>query len=211
LVRSNESLRNNTLVLICSDNGPEKGAGSAGPYRGFKTHLFVGGIRSPQIAWGPGLIRQGRTGRVNASSVFSAIDLAPSLLKIAGVEFPANIDFDGEALPRVLLGTSRSSRAAPIFFRRPPDRDSFYGVADLPDLAVRDGRWKLLCEYDGSNPLLYDLALDASEAKNLARDEPEVVTRLSQSLIAWHKSMPPDNGATFQPQRRKPPVKKASP
>ena len=41
-------------------------------------------------------------------------------------------------------------RKEPIFFRRPPDRDSFFGVKNLPDLAVRSGKWKLLCEYDGS-------------------------------------------------------------
>ena len=57
-----------------------------------------------------------------------------------------------------------------IFFRRPPDRDSFYGVKDLPDLAVRNGRWKLLCEYDGSSPLLYDLLTDREETKNLAKE-----------------------------------------
>ena len=211
LIRSDQSLRNNTLVLVCSDNGPEQGAGSAGPYRGFKTHLFEGGIRSPLIAWGPGLIRQGKSGSVNKSSVFSAIDLAPSLLDIAGVDVPDDIHFDGEPLPRVLLGTSRSSRVAPIFFRRPPDRDAFYGIADLPDLAVREGRWKLLCEYDGSDPLLFDLSRDPGETTNLAEEEPEVVADLSKQLLAWHKSMPPDNGATFQKQRPNAPTKKASP
>ena len=53
-VRSSETLRDNTLILVCSDNGPERGAGRTGPFRGFKTHLFEGGIRSPLIVWGPG-------------------------------------------------------------------------------------------------------------------------------------------------------------
>ena len=211
LVRSDPSLHGNTLVLVCSDNGPEKGAGAAGPYRGFKTQLFEGGIRSPLIAWGPGLIRPRKSGSLNSSSVFSAIDLVPSLLEIARVDTPGTIHFDGEELSRILLGTSRDSRAAPIFFRRPPDRDSFYGVTDLPDLAVRSGKWKLLCEYDGSAPLLYDLSRDPGETKNLASTEVEIAARLSRSLIAWHKSMPPDNGATFQPQRRAPPAQKAVP
>ena len=55
LISSDPELKANTLVLICSDNGPEKGAGSAGPFRGFKTHLYEGGVRSSLIAWGPGL------------------------------------------------------------------------------------------------------------------------------------------------------------
>ena len=51
-VRDDEALRKNTLVLICSDNGPELGAGVAGPFRGYKTHLYEGGVRSSLIAWG---------------------------------------------------------------------------------------------------------------------------------------------------------------
>ena len=101
---------------------------------------------------------------------------------------------DGEALPGVLTGASRESRSAPIFFRRPPDRDKFYGVDDLPDLAVRDGRWKLLCEYDGSDPMLFDLAKDRGETENLASREPEVVARLKAAVLAWHNSMPPQGG-----------------
>jgi len=46
-VRTSNKLKNNTLVLICSDNGPEPDAGSAGPLRGHKTMLYEGGIRSP--------------------------------------------------------------------------------------------------------------------------------------------------------------------
>ena len=57
-IRDDAELRDNTLILICSDNGPERGAGSAGPFRGFKTHLYEGGIRSSLIAWGPGVLRK---------------------------------------------------------------------------------------------------------------------------------------------------------
>ncbi len=77
-IRSNESLRDNTLVLVCSDNGPELGAGVAGPFRGYKTHLYEGGVRSSLVTWGPGLVKA--KNRVNRKSVFSAIDLLPTLL-----------------------------------------------------------------------------------------------------------------------------------
>jgi uncharacterized sulfatase len=36
-IRDTPALRDNTLILVCSDNGPEPGAGSAGPFRGAKT------------------------------------------------------------------------------------------------------------------------------------------------------------------------------
>ena len=201
-IRSDEILRRNTLVLVCSDNGPELGAGSAGPLRGFKTHLFEGGVRSPLIAWAPGLIAPAAHGRVNESSVFSAIDLVPSLLEITGVAAPVNASFDGEALGEVVLGSSDRSRQAPLFFRRPPDRDAFYGVKDLPDLAVRKGRWKLLCEYDGSEVRLYDLMRDEGEMMDVSAQHAGIVTELTQEVLAWHAAMPADHGATFAPARR---------
>lgn len=193
-IRESETLRDNTLILICSDNGPEPGAGSAGELRGYKTMLFEGGVRSPLIAWGPGLIDADKAGSVNRTSVFAAIDLVPTLLALSGVAVPTDVHFDGEALPDVLLGNSRASRSRPLFFRRPPDRDRFYGVDDLPDLAVREGKWKLLCEYDGSDPLLFDLSSDPQEANNRAGEHPDEVRRLTKAVLAWHASMPPDNG-----------------
>ena len=197
LIRGDDRLRRNTLILVCSDNGPEQGAGTAGPLRGFKTHLYEGGVRSPLIVWGPGLVVEEAVGTVNSESVFSAIDLVPSVLSIASVA--ADADFDGGALPDVLLGRSAESRDAPIFFRRPPDRDAFYGDDDLPDLAVIDcgllpGDWKLLCEYDGSEAELYDLAADPSEATNAAAENPDVVGTLTRAVTQWHEAMPPDNG-----------------
>lgn len=195
-IRDDKRLRDNTLVLICSDNGPERGAGVAGPFRGYKTHLYEGGVRSSLIAWGPELVKPRRN--VNRASVFAAIDLVPSLLAIAGAEPPNGVVYDGEALPEVLLGESEASRRAPLFFRRPPDRDSFYGVSDLPDLAMRQGKWKLLMEYDGSSPELYDLDSDRGETRNLATREPGVVARMTKLLLAWHARMPSDNGATYR-------------
>jgi arylsulfatase A-like enzyme len=196
-IRASETLRKNTVVLICSDNGPEQGAGSAGPFRGLKTHLYEGGIRSPLIVWAPGLLEAEASGSVNRSSIFSAIDIHPSVAKLAGV--PANAgELDGEDLSAVLTGRGKGSRAKPLFFRRPPDRDRFYGIDDLPDLAVRAGRWKLLCEYDGEEAVLFNLDADPGEEKDLSGENPETVSRLTKQLVAWHESMPQDNGATFR-------------
>jgi len=199
LIRGDESLRDNTLVLVCSDNDPEQGAGSAGPFRGFKTHLYEGGVRSSLVAWGPGLIE--KKGQVDRESTFSAIDLVPTLLDLTGTPRPEGVKFDGESLAGTLMGEG-GSRQAPIFFRRPPDRDAFYGDDDLPDLAVRNGKWKLLCEYDGSDPELYDLEADRGETNNLADQHSELVGTLTNALIAWHQSMPPDNGSTYASKPR---------
>jgi uncharacterized sulfatase len=156
--------------------------------------LYEGGIRSPLVVWGPGFIQADRAGDVNRESIFAAIDLVPTILAIAGVAGPTGQEFDGEPLADVLLGKSNASREQPIFFRRPPDRDAFYVFDNLPDLAVRAGRWKLLCEYDGTAVQLYDLEVDQQESTDVARQHPTIVQDLKGRLIAWHEAMPADNG-----------------
>lgn len=195
-VRNKPELRDNTLIIVCSDNGPEPGAGSAGPFRGSKTTLYEGGTRSPLIVWGPGLMDEGIQGRSNRRSVFAAFDLAPSLLAIARVPKPEGVVFDGENLSEVLLGRSEGSRVAPIFWRRPPDRKTASATLPerLPDLAMREGNWKLLCEYDGSQSQLYDLTKDEGEKENLADSNREAVERMTQALLHWNASMPSDKG-----------------
>jgi len=197
VIRADPRLRDNTLIVVCSDNGPEFGAGSAGGLRGSKAMLYEGGIRSPLIVWGPGLVAPGRAGSVNRDSAFATIDLVPTFLAIAGVPAPAGVNFDGVALRDVLLGTSTASRGQPLFFRRPPDRAHFSGISNLPDLAVRDGRWKLLCAYDGSRAELFDLVADPGESRNLAATQPAELRRLTSLVLAWHASLPPDRGATY--------------
>ena len=198
-IEKDPALRDNTLILICSDNGPEPGAGSAGPLRGYKTQLYEGGLRSSLVVWGPGLVEG--VGRVNRASVFSAIDLVPSLLEVAGA-LPPGVNYDGEGLAPVLLGRSNASRAAPIYFRRPPDRDRFYGDAVMPDLAVRSGRYKLVCEYDGTDVQLFDLEQDPGETRDVAGMHPDLVDSLKAGLLAWHESMPSDRGAELAHRER---------
>ncbi len=195
-VRSTPALRDNTLIFVCSDNGPEPGAGSAGPFRGTKATLYEGGIRSPLVVWGPGLIAPEKRGTHNESSVFAAFDLAPSMMAIAKVVGSSNVALDGENMSSTITGAVQLSRAKPIFWRRPPDRKTYSldSTELLPDLAMRDGKWKLLCEFDGSSPQLYDLDQDRGERENLASKHTDIVTRLTEAVLSWHGSMPPDNG-----------------
>ena len=213
-VRSRPELRDNTLILAMSDNGPEAGAGSAGPFRGGKTTLYEGGTRSPLIVWGPGWIDAARAGSVNRESVLAAFDLAPTLMALAGVSAAPGGGLDGEALPEVLLGKSTGSRKAPLFWRRPPDRKtaSAQSPERLPDLAMRVGRWKLLCEYDGSGAQLYDVVEDRAESRDRSGEQPQRVAEMKARLLAWHAAMPADNGPALGEQApHEPTAPKAKP
>jgi len=189
-VRESEALRGNTLIVLCSDNGPEHGAGSSSPLRGSKGTLYEGGVRSPLIVWGSGFLADGARGTRNTTSVLAAIDLVPSLLDFTGVEAQAGVEYDGEAHLATLLGRSTDSREAPLCFSRPPDHASHSDTGELPDLAVRRGRWKLLCEYDGSEPQLYDLLADPIESVDLAAAKPELTRELVEVVTGWYRSMP---------------------
>jgi len=207
-VRTDPALRANTVFVICSDNGPEPGAGSAGPFRGSKTQIFEGGLRSSLIVWAPGRMAKERIGGADAASVFAAMDLAPSLTRLAGLPAPAGLD--GVDLSATLLGGTSPVPPRSLCWRRPPDRKTWAPAlaTPQPDLAIREGGWKLLCEYDGSKPLLYDLAKDRGETTDLAAREPAVVARLTSALLAWHRSMPADNGPDLGTQSGKAGAKK---
>lgn len=192
-IRDDETLRDNTLIVVCSDNGHEPGAGMSDPLRGAKAILYEGGIRSPLIVWGPGLLAPGVGGDTNTESVFSAIDLNRSLYEISGAPLPEDAELDGEDLSATLLGKARESREAPIFWRRPPDRPGPDGTGH-PDLAMRDGRWKLLINHDGSDTELYDLEADAAESENLAGEKENLVADMRAELEAWNASVPKDAG-----------------
>lgn len=192
-IRQQPSLRTNTVILVASDNGPESGAGSAGPFRGHKGTLYEGGIREPFIVWAPGLAESSVRGTLNETTVVAAVDLLPSIACLAGVDLPSGADFDGEDLSGVLLGKSARQRSKALFWNRPPDRPGSNGEP-LPDLAMREGKWKLLLGRDGRNAQLYDLEKDPGEARDLAAQQPEAVRRLSRPLLAWSQSLPGSRG-----------------
>lgn len=192
-LRSNPALRTNTILIVASDNGPEPGAGIAGPFRGHKGNLYEGGFREPFIIWAPGFMNPAAVGTTNDRSVMSGVDVLPSVARLAGVKLPDTVQFDGEDFSRAWLGREIQLRSRPLFWVRPPDRP---GPANdrWPDLAMREGDWKLLLMADGTEPQLYDLAHDVAEAHNLAATHPDVVERMQRELLAWHHS--PDGRPT---------------
>jgi len=87
------------------------------------------------------------------------------------------------------LNAPAPERKQPVMWVRPPDRPGPRG--NLPDLAIREGQWKLLVSRQGTRAELFDVLADPREQKNLAAEHPDVVQRLSAAVIAWDKSIPP--------------------
>jgi arylsulfatase A-like enzyme len=188
-----------TLILCLSDNGPtdwpkyyEKGfdpPGSVGPLYGRKWSLYEGGIRVPFIVRWMGKIPQGI---VDEKSVLCGIDLFRSVCTLAGADVPKDVTFDGEDASAAFLGKGYK-RKKPIFWDY--GRNEFFlrpGNPDFisPNLAVREGKWKLLINDDGSDAKLYDLDTDIGEKTNLAKKHPDITHRLSKMVLNWRKSLP---------------------
>lgn len=187
-IRSQPQLRDNTIVLLASDNGPERGLGSSGDLRGSKGMLYEGGVRSPLIVWSAGIAEATR-GTKNERTVVAGMDLPPSLLALADVPARPRSEFDGLDMSDALVGRSAPQRTEPVMWVRPPDRPG--PDKNWPDLAIREGDWKLLTFRDGTRSELYDLAHDPNETKNLAADHPDLARRLTDRVIAWDKSIRP--------------------
>jgi arylsulfatase A-like enzyme len=180
-----------TLVLFLGDNGPLptfKRQRTAG-LRGSKLSLYEGGIRVPCIAWGPLLVPAGVT---NKTTVLAAVDLFPTLAALCRCEPPKGYKPDGEELSAALLGKT-PKRTKPLFWEYGRNDKAFAypsGKDRSPNVAVRDGDWKLLVHADGKGAELYDLAADPNETKNRAADHPDVVKRLTDLALEWRKTLP---------------------
>jgi len=183
----------NTLVVFASDNGPLptlQGRRSGG-LRGSKLSLYEGGIRLPFIAMWPGMIPGNQT---DDTTVIGAVDMFPTFCKIAGVALPKSIQSDGEDRSASILGKPQPARSKPLMWEYGRNDSAFQYPADKaarsPNLAVRDGKWKLLMNADGSRIELYDLESDRAESHNCAEKYPEVSARLKSMLLEWKKSWP---------------------
>lgn len=108
-------IRDNTLIIFTSDNGPHKEGGadpdffnSNGPWKGYKRDLYEGGIRVPMIANWPGKIKPGKTDHISAFW-----DIYPTLSALTGSELPGKTD--GISFEPTLLGKSNEQNNMSIY------------------------------------------------------------------------------------------------
>jgi uncharacterized sulfatase len=188
-IRNDPKLRDNTMIVLASDNGRDPNIKTPSELRGNKGNLYEGGIREPLVVWYPSGQEKAKVGSVNSTSMIMGFDLPPTVLEITGVPKPANVKFDGQSMASAFRGTGEPQREGVVCWIRPPDRP---GPKDVnhPDIAIRSGQWKLLCEEDGTRPQLYDVIADPNEKQDLAADKLKIVKDLTAQVVAWRKQMP---------------------
>ena len=179
-------LRDNTLVIYTTDNGPwnqpayykeKKGHpegsifwGNSGPLRNGKGSCYEGGSRVPCIVRWPGKVPKNRV----SDAIFATIDFMPTFANLAGFRVPDDRVIDGVDQSDLLFGKSKEGA-----------RDTFFYQAN----GVRQGKWKYLkATHDVPDYAqdmkrkqveeLYDLQSDIGETTNLADKYPQKVTKL---------------------------------
>jgi arylsulfatase A-like enzyme len=171
-------LRENTLVIFTSDNGPMNRGGDTGGLRGRIRDSYEGGVRVPFIARWPGSIPPGQV--IDTPAI--AYDMFPTLLMLAGGQLPSDRVYDGQDIWPVLSGKGDFHRQKP-----------FIWVYLDNVTAIRDGRWKLHVAHRDQTldpPELYDIEQDPAETRNLQEEHPEVVARLRAALDEMQKQVP---------------------
>jgi len=157
-------LDRSTYVLFISDNGFFLGEHRLGD----KRLAYEEALRIPLVVAGPGLSPR------TASAMALNVDVAPTLLDLAGLAVPASMQ--GRSLAGVLRGQAPSVRDAFLYEYAP---DAYLPVVPAI-VALRTSSQKYVtypgrpAEYE-----LYDLAADPGEVTNLA-DRPEWQARRAE-------------------------------
>ncbi len=184
-----EGLRESTIVVFLSDNGPANpchlsipswwptGApyhvlGQRNGLNGYKGTMWDGGIRVPYIVSWPGKLPQGKI----YDNAVSTLDIYPTLCSAARVAIPENTNLDGVDLMPFLTGG----------YERAPHKSLFWYANRMG--AIRSGKWKMLIEEDYH--YLFDLENDREESKNVMKENPEVMQELLAAYFDFRNQMP---------------------
>lgn len=109
-------IRDNTIFVFTSDNGPDPTApsqGWSGPWRGYYFTHMEGSLRTPFVIRWPGRVPAGRV----SNEIVHEVDTFTTFAKLAGVAAPTDRPIDGVDQADFLLGrTEKSAREGfPVF------------------------------------------------------------------------------------------------
>lgn len=183
-------LRENTIIIVTSDNGCSKRANfkeleAAGHYasaqfRGSKSDLWDGGHRVPFIVCWPKSVKPGSS----SDEIICLTDLMATVAELNDIRLPEDAGEDSVSFLPALMGETIASARAGVVHH------SVRG-----EFAYRQGKWKLLLSSgsggwtpgkmaEGIKTQLYDMESDPGEMINLYTSYPEI----TGSLLAQLKS-----------------------
>lgn len=178
-------LAENTIVVFTSDNGPwlpfRNNGGSAGLLRAGKGTTWEGGMRVPTIFWAPSKIMPSVV-----SDLGSTMDLFTTFSGMANKKIPKDRAIDGFDLTEALLKGVPSPRKSVLFYR---GIELFAArLGDYKAHFITQGAYgEFGGRVDYDNPLLFNVAFDASERFNIADSHQEVLKDINE-LVSKYRS-----------------------
>lgn len=212
-VLEDEGIRNNTIVIFSSDNGPwvmfrnakktkygeaRMHVGYAYPFRDGKGSTWEGGHRVPGIFHWPGQIKP----HTVVQDPVSTLDVFPTLVKLTGASLPTDRSMDGRDISSYLLGHGKEVKAF----------EFIYSYHDNHASAIRVGPWKLHTRIGSQTgdhygfkasektPLLFQVEQDLGERFNRADEHPVRVKLMREKLLAQKKQII-EEGSYWGPAR----------
>jgi phosphoglycerol transferase MdoB-like AlkP superfamily enzyme len=155
-------IADDTLVVITGDHG--EAFGHPHDTYGHGAKIYQENVQVPLVLWNPKMFSGER-----ADTVGSQIDLNPTIMHLMGME-PAE-SWQGNSL----------------FDPERPNRAYFYAANDDYWFGVRDGRWKYIYNATIGRDMLFDIAEDPEEQRDVAGDHPDLCRDLRRRLAAWMK------------------------
>ena len=172
----------NTIIIFSSDNGPHLEGGadpdyfnSNGKFRGYKRDLYEGGIRVPKIAYWPNTISAGQY----SNHISAFWDFFPTAIEIAGIKKDYK-HIDGISfLPELKGDIQKKHKYLYWEFLEKGGKQ-----------AVRLNQWKGVktnMSIDPNSPIeLYNLSDDISEKINVAKNFPDIVKKIKETMDNEH-------------------------
>ena len=181
----NRQVLEDTIVVFTSDNGGSDASElynhfSSGPLRGHKGSVYEGGHRIPlTIRWDNGGIPKGES----RTSLIGLNDMFATLCDLAGVEVPAkqaldSVSFANYARDNQNITGLRSSLGVWTYDKV------------LKKEAIRQGKWKLIHDYQSDKFELYNMKSDKRERRNVFNKN-ERLKKLGNKMFSNLKKISP--------------------
>lgn len=193
-----QGLEKDTIVIYIDDNGPNS-MRYVGKFRGMKTHVHEGGVRSPCWVYAPGRVKAG----LARPELAAHIDLMPTILEACGIGVPKALELDGISFWHLLSGGRKAwpDRQVIIQSHRGNHPVKYH------HFMIRQGDWKLLhasgfgkSNFEGAPKFeLYNLADDPGEKINLAHKEPERFRQLKAAYEDWFSEVGAEDPQNYTP------------
>ena len=180
------NIRDNTVVIWLSDNGPEyfyPYHGTAGPWRGNYFTAWEGSLRAPFLIRWPGKIPAGSV----SNEIVHVVDLLPTLGKIVGYKVPEDRTIDGVDQLDFFTGKQKKSNLEGFIVY---NNDDVYGY--------KWRNWKMhLVALENMNsepqplnvPRIYNLITDPKEEYNMAAEATWILPVMFNKIVEFQKTL----------------------